>query len=264
MTATTDGRYAPGAVLTAQDVADLIDHALLKPDLTPRQVAEGIEEVAACDVWSVCVRPSDVADAARRLQGRYTRVCTVIGFPHGTTSTASKVAESITALEDGAVELDMVLNIGRLLGGDLDTVFDDIGSVVKVARSAGALVKVILETTLLDDAAIVAGCRAAEQAGADFVKTSTGFAGGGATLPDVALMRRTVSPRVQVKASGGVRDLPAALAMVAVGATRLGTSSSTQIVQEARAAEAEEALVVPADPADLLAHARDDAQGSGY
>lgn len=263
MTTTNGDRYAPGATLNAQDVADLIDHALLKPELTPAEVAAGIEEVAAYDVWSVCVRPSDVADAARVLVGRHTRVCTVIGFPHGTTSTAAKVAESITALEDGAVELDMVLNIGRLRGGDVDRVRADIGAVVKVGRSVNALVKVILETALLDEAAKVAGCRAAQDAGADFVKTSTGFAGGGATLPDVTLMRRSVEPRMRVKASGGVRDLPTALAMVALGATRLGTSSSVELVQAARAAEREGTLVVPA-PGDLRTGGAGAASGGGY
>lgn len=263
MTTTNGDRYVPGATLTAQDVADLIDHALLKPELTPAEVAAGIEEVAAYDVWSVCVRPSDVADAARLLQGRHTKVCTVIGFPHGTTSTAAKVAESITALEDGAVELDMVLNIGRLRGDDLDRVTADIGAVVKVGRSANALVKVILETALLDDEAKVAGCRAAQDAGADFVKTSTGFAGGGATLPDVALMRRSVEPRMRVKASGGVRDLPTALAMVALGATRLGTSGSVELVEAARTSEREGKLVVPA-PDGLLDGAAATGSGGGY
>lgn len=245
MTATNADRYAPEATLTVADVADLIDHAVLAPELTPAQVAAGIEEVAAYDVWSVCVRPSDVADAARRLQGRYTRVGTVIGFPHGTTSTAAKVAESIKALEDGAVELDMVLNIGRLRGGDLGKVTDDIGAVVKVCRSACGLVKVILETALLDDEAKVAGCRAVQDAGADFVKTSTGFAAGGATLHDVALIRRSVSPRLGVKASGGIGDLPTALAMVALGATRIGTSRSATLLEAARAAAGDGSLAVP-------------------
>ncbi len=259
MTATHAGRYLPGATLSAQDVADLIDHALLKPELTPAEVAAGIEEVAAYDVWSVCVRPSDVADATVRLQGRHTTVCTVIGFPHGTTTTAAKVAESIQAITDGATELDMVLNIGRLRGGDLAAVTDDIAAVVKVGRSAKRLVKVILETSLLDDEQKVAGCRAAQDAGADFVKTSTGFAGGGATFADVALMRRSVEPRMQVKASGGVRDLATALGMVALGATRLGTSSSVDLVHAARDAERHGLLAVPS-PLDVL---RGDVGGGG-
>ncbi len=263
MTGTNRDRYSSGAALTAQDVADLIDHALLKPELTPRQVAAGIEDVAAYDVWSVCVRPSDVADAARLLRGRHTRVGTVIGFPHGTTSSAAKVAESIAALGEGAVELDMVLNIGRLRGADLAYVTADIAAVVKVGRSAGALVKVILETALLDDEQKVAGCRAAQDAGADFVKTSTGFAGGGATLADVALLRTNLAPHIRVKASGGVRDLPTALAMVASGATRLGTSSSLELIQAARVAQREGRLVLPVAQ-DRSERASDDGSGRGY
>lgn len=238
----TQNAFAPGETLTPQQVADFIDHALLKPDLTPEEVRAGIEEVAAYDVWSVCVRPSDVAMAAEILQGKHTKVCTVIGFPHGTTSTAAKVAEARQALADGAVELDMVLNIGRLRGGDLPAVIADIAAVVKVGHDAGALVKVIFETSLLDDAQKVEACRASAEAGADFVKTSTGFAGGGATVADVALMRASSPDHVRVKASGGVRDLHAALAMVAAGATRLGTSSSVALVEAARAADS---LVVP-------------------
>jgi deoxyribose-phosphate aldolase len=244
-------RFAPGTTLTPQNVADLIDHALLKPDLTPAEVRAGIEEVAAYDVWSVCVRPSDVPLAAEILTGRHTKVCTVIGFPHGTTSTAAKVAESNAAMDDGAVELDMVLNIGRLRGGDTDYVRDDIRAVVAAGHARDVLVKVIFETAMLTDEQKVAACHAARDAGADFVKTSTGFGGGGATIADVSLMRASSPADVQVKASGGVRDLPTALAMVAVGATRLGTSSSVGLVEAARAAAASGAGLVVPDPADV-------------
>lgn len=236
---------APGTTLTVQDVADLIDHALLKPELTPAEVESACAELAREEIWSVCVRPGDVRLALAAVDGHRTRVCTVIGFPHGTTSTAAKVAEARQALADGATELDMVLNIGRLRGGDQEAVRQDIAAVVDVGHAAGALVKVILETALLDDAQKEAGCRAGEEAGADFVKTSTGFAGGGATLPDVRLMRATVSDTVQVKASGGVRDIDTLLAMVAQGVTRIGTSSTAALLAGARERDEAGTLVVP-------------------
>lgn len=238
----------PGTVLTVADVAATIDHALLKPDLTPREVEQGCRETAELGAFSVCVRPRDIrlaVDAIASVPGSPTVVCTVIGFPHGTTSTEAKVAESRQALADGARELDMVLPVGWLLGGELDAVRADIAAVVEVGHSQGALVKVILETTLLTDDAKRAGCVAAEAAGADFVKTSTGFAGGGATYADIALMRAAVSDRVAVKASGGVRDIDTALGMYAEGATRLGTSSTAAILAGARELEAAGRLVVP-------------------
>jgi deoxyribose-phosphate aldolase len=251
--------YVPGSTLSAQDVADLIDHALLKPELTPAEVEKSCRELAQEEIWSVCVRPSDVALAKEAVAGHRTRVCTVIGFPHGTTSTTAKVAESRQALEDGATELDMVLNIGRLRGGELQDVQDDITAVVEVGHAAGALVKVILETALLDDDQVVAGCRAAEAAGADFVKTSTGFAGGGATLPHVRLMRASTGPKVQVKASGGVRDIDTLLAMCAEGVTRIGTSSTEALLTGARERADAGTLVVPEAGA-----AGGTADGQGY
>lgn len=250
---------APGTSLTAQDVADLIDHALLKPELTPQEVEQTCRELAQDEIWSVCVRPSDVRLALQAVEGHQTRVCTVIGFPHGTTSTAAKVAESRQALADGATELDMVLNIGRLRGGDVEAVKQDIAAVVETGHAAGVLVKVIFETALLDEAQKEAACRASEDAGADFVKTSTGFAGGGATLPDVRLMRATIPDTMQVKASGGVRDIDTLLAMVAEGVTRIGTSSTEALLAGAREREEEGTLVVPEPGADAPG-----AQGEGY
>lgn len=240
--------FTPGTTLTVQDVADLVDHALLKPELTPAEVAAATKELAAQRIWSVCVRPSDVALARETIaavEGSPTRVCTVIGFPHGTTSTAAKVAESRQALEDGATELDMVLNIGRLRGGDLDAVRDDIAAVVEVGHAAGVIVKVIFETALLDQQQKVDACRASAEAGADFTKTSTGFAGGGATLPDVRLMRASTPDSMEVKASGGVRDIPTLLAMLAEGVTRIGTSSTEGLLAAARTAAGAGTLVVP-------------------
>lgn len=252
-------RIVPGTALTPAQVADLIDHALLKPELTPAEVAAGIEEVASYEPFSVCVRPSDVAASVRQLAGRHTKVGTVIGFPHGTTTTAAKVAEARQALADGAVELDMVLNIGRLRGGDLEAVRADIAAVVDVGHAAGALVKVIFETALLDQGEKVDACRLSAEAGADFVKTSTGFAGGGATVEDVALMLANVPDNVAVKASGGVRNLDDALAMVAAGATRLGTSATAALVTEADRRSQDGPLLVPSS-----VHTRTASEPGGY
>ncbi|MGB3762384.1 MAG: deoxyribose-phosphate aldolase [Ornithinimicrobium sp.] len=241
-------RIDTGTSLTKQDIADLIDHALLKPDLTPSSVEQSVRELAAAHIWSVCVRPSDVAlaaDTIASVEGSPTRVCTVIGFPHGTTSTQAKVAEANQAIADGATELDMVLNIGRLIDGRTEEVQADIAAVVEVGHDADALVKVIFETALLDETQKIAACVASDAAGADFVKTSTGFAGGGATIEDVALMREHCSDRVQVKASGGVRDIDTALAMVAAGVTRLGTSSTSALLAEAEQRESDGTMVVP-------------------
>jgi deoxyribose-phosphate aldolase len=240
--------FTPGSTLTVQDVADLVDHALLKPELTPEEVAQATKALAAQRIWSVCVRPSDVALARETIaavEGSPTRVCTVIGFPHGTTSTAAKVAESRQALADGATELDMVLNIGRLRGGDVAAVRDDIAAVVAVGHEAGVIVKVIFETALLDEQQKIDACRASVDAGADFTKTSTGFAGGGATLPDVRLMRAHTPESMEVKASGGVRDIPTLLAMLAEGVTRIGTSSTQSLLAEAATAVDAGTLVVP-------------------
>lgn len=251
--------FAPGATLTVQDVADLIDHALLKPELTAAEVEAACRELAQDEIWSVCVRPCDVRLALAAVDGHRTRVCTVIGFPHGTTSTAAKIAEARQAIADGATELDMVLNIGRLRGGDVEAVTQDIAAVVEVGHAAGCLVKVIFETALLDEAQKLAACRASQEAGADFVKTSTGFAGGGATLPDVRLMRAHVGDSLQVKASGGVRDIDTLLAMVAEGVTRIGTSSTEALLTGAREREAAGTLVVPEPGQDVAG-----ADGQGY
>lgn len=211
-------------------VAGLIDHAILKPELTDADVRADLDLSARWGVFSVCVRPSDVGAAVRHLRGSGVATGTVIGFPHGTTSTAAKVAESRAAIDDGAVELDMVLHIGRLRSGGTDAVRDDIAAVVAVAD--GRVVKVILETALLSDEEVVAGCRAAEAAGASFVKTSTGFAGGGATLHHLALMRGAVSPSVRIKASGGVRSLDTLLELRDAGADRFGTSATETILRD--------------------------------
>lgn len=220
---------------THDQIAAAIDHAILKPDFTRTAVDAELDIAAQWGVFSVCVRPSDIPHAVERLAGTGVAVGTVIGFPHGTTSTATKVAEVRQALADGASELDMVLNIGWLLSGMDAEVEADIRAVV--AAADGHIVKVIFETSYLDDDAIVRACRASEAAGADFVKTSTGFAGGGATVEHIRLMRANVGETVQVKASGGVRSLDTAVAMLDAGATRLGTSASATILAEARAVD---------------------------
>jgi deoxyribose-phosphate aldolase len=214
--------------VSVESIAALIDHAILKPELTDRDVAADLDLAARWGIFSVCVRPSDVPVAVARLAGTPVATGTVIGFPHGSTSTAAKTAESRRALDDGAVELDMVLHIGRLRSGDLDAVTDDIAAVVAVAE--GRVVKVILETAFLTDDEVVAGSRAAEAAGAAFVKTSTGFAGGGATPHHLRLMREAVSPAVRIKASGGVRSLDTLLEMRAIGVDRFGTSATDTIL----------------------------------
>ncbi|NRQ49862.1 deoxyribose-phosphate aldolase [Aeromicrobium stalagmiti] len=224
--------------ITVTDIARTIDHAILKPDLTRDEVDAQLALCAQYEVFSACVRPSDVSHAYEVLEGSGVAVCAVIGFPHGTTTTQTKVAEATEALDNGASELDMVINIGRLRSGMLDDVEDDIRAVVVAAGEH--VVKVILETALLDDAQIEAGSKAAERAGAAFVKTSTGFAGGGATVPHLRLMRAAVGPEVQVKASGGVRDLDTLLQMRELGVTRFGTSATATILDDAAAREAGE------------------------
>lgn len=226
------------ATITERALAATLDHAILKPELTRDQVDAELDIAAEWGVFSVCVRPSDIAHAVSRLAGTGVAVGTVIGFPHGTTSTAAKVAEVRQAVADGATEVDMVVNIGALRSGFDDVVTDDIRAVVEAA--SGHITKVILETAYLDDEQITRGSRLTEAGGAHFVKTSTGFAGGGATVEHVRLMRANVGPDVQVKASGGVRSYADALAMIDAGATRLGTSGSAVILGEARRVDAGE------------------------
>lgn len=222
--------------ITARDLAATIDHAILKPELTRADVDAELAVAAQWRPFSVCVRPSDVAHAVATLVGTGVAVGTVIGFPHGTTSTAAKVAETAQALADGAAEFDMVINIGALRSGFDEQVVADIQAVV--AAASGHVTKVILETALLDEEQIARGSRLTEAGGADFVKTSTGFAGGGATVEHVRLMRDSVGADVQVKASGGVRGYADALAMLDAGATRLGTSGTAVILAEAQRVDA--------------------------
>jgi deoxyribose-phosphate aldolase len=221
--------------LTERQIAKTIDHSLLRPELDDAFVEAGCRLAAEYDVASVCVRPVDVRRAAAILAGTDVKVGTVIGFPHGSSTTATKVFESERALEDGAAELDMVIDIGALKSGRDDDVRRDIAAVVEVGHAAGAIVKVILENAYLTDDEKIRGSRATEAAGADFVKTSTGFAPGGATHEDLALMRRTVSPHVQVKAAGGVRTLDALIDVMNLGVTRIGATATKTIIDDFRA-----------------------------
>lgn len=224
--------------ITASQIAGMIDHAILTPNSKLEEVEAASRLCARYQTASICVRPSDVPVAAAILSGSPVKVCTVLGFPHGTTSTAAKVAEAEQAFSDGCQEVDMVLNIGRLLSGDHEYVEKDIAAVTAVARRTGMLVKVIFETFYLDKAQKIAACSICTRVGVDFVKTSTGFAGGGATVDDIWLMRTSCPEHIGIKASGGVRDLDAALAVIACGATRIGTSSTEKIIQEAQIREA--------------------------
>ncbi|NHW37102.1 deoxyribose-phosphate aldolase [Paenibacillus aceris] len=224
---TEEGEFVP---LSQEKMASVIDHTLLKPEATSEQIIKLCEEAAEWGFATVCVNPIYVRLAAEKLAGSLVKVCTVIGFPLGASAPTMKVIEAATALIDGATEVDMVLSIGQLKSGDYMSVYEDIRGVVRVAGNK-AIVKVILETALLTEEEKIAACLLAKKAGADFVKTSTGFGGGGATVEDIALMRETVGPSMGVKASGAVRSQKDALAMLAAGATRIGTSSSVAIVQ---------------------------------
>jgi deoxyribose-phosphate aldolase len=221
--------------LTERDIAKTIDHSLLRPELDDNFVAEGCRLAARYNVASVCVRPVDVLRARGILDGTDVAVGTTIGFPHGNHLTATKVFEAQRALADGATELDMVIQIGALKAGRDDDVQADIAAVVRVGHAAGAIVKVIFENAYLTDDEKVRACHLTEAAGADFVKTSTGFAPTGATHDDLRLMRANTSPHIQVKAAGGVRTLDALLAVMALGVTRVGATATAVIIDDFRA-----------------------------
>ena len=227
--------------ITYEQLAKTIDHSLLRPELTEADVIAGCELAARYHVASVCVKPCHVKLAKQQLAGSDVAVGTVVGFPHGNSTTATKVFETQEAVAAGATEIDMVLNIGELRSGHADYVRNEIRAVVNAAhysprseaeRGSKAIVKVILENAYLTRTEKVLGCQLVEEAGADFVKTSTGFAPTGATVEDIALMRATVGPQVQVKAAHGVRTLDQLLAMIDAGATRSGATATTAILDE--------------------------------
>ena len=234
--ATRVGLHAAGGA--PQGVASMIDHTLLKPDATRQNIEELCREAAQFKFATVCVNPVWVALAARLLAGTGVGVCSVVGFLLGATTADVKGYETRRAIFDGAREIDMVINVGALKSGDLRVVERDIEAVTAPCRDCGVLSKVIIEAALLTDDEKVTACTLAKAAGADYVKTSTGFGPGGATAADVALMRRVVGADMGVKAAGGVRDLEGLQAMVAAGATRVGASAGVKIVQQARGEKA--------------------------
>ena len=207
----------------------MIDHTLLKADATEAQIAKLCQEAKEHGFASVCVNPGYVPEAAEALKGTDVRVCTVIGFPLGATSSEAKAAETADAIAKGAAEVDMVVNVGRIKSGNWDYVRSDIAAVVNAARGR-ALTKVIIETCLLTDDEKIRVCETAKDAGADFVKTSTGFSTGGATAADIALMRKTVGPDMGVKASGGIHSTEEAIALIEAGASRIGASAGIAII----------------------------------
>ena len=220
--APTDGR-----------LAHMIDHTLLKPDATQDQIAQLCYEARKYDFASVCVNPGNAKLCTQLLKGSGVHVCVVVGFPLGATSTEAKVFEAQQAIRDGAVEIDMVINVGALKSRDYELVERDIGSIARACHAGNAILKVIIEAALLSDEEKVIACQLAKVAGANFVKTSTGFGPGGATLEDVALMRRVVGPTMGVKAAGGIHTYEEAQQMIAAGASRIGASASVKIMQGA-------------------------------
>ena len=223
-----------GIMPTDGSMAHMIDHTLLKPDATQDQIAQLCYEARKYDFASVCINPANVKLCAQLLKDSGVLVCSVVGFPLGATSTETKVFEAQQAVRDGATEVDMVINVGALKSRDYELVERDIASIARVCHAGNAMLKVIIEAALLTDEEKVTGCQLAMVAGTDFVKTSTGFGPGGATLEDVALMRRVVGPTMGVKAAGGIRTYEDAQKMIAAGASRIGASASVRIMQEAK------------------------------
>ncbi len=219
--------------LTPKDIASMLDHSTLQPWLTEDDIRHGCEVALKYETASVCARPCDVPILAEMLKGSPVKVCTVIGFPHGTNATVIKVAEAELALAQGCEELDMVINIGKLHHGDTEYVESEIRQLADLTHGKGAILKVILETCYLSEDEKVTACRLSEKAGADFVKTSTGYGSAGCKIEDLELMRRSVSDRVRLKGSGGIRDLDTVLAARAAGASRCGVSATEKIMAEA-------------------------------
>jgi deoxyribose-phosphate aldolase len=217
---------------TYLDIAKMIDHSLLNPALTDREMEEGCLLARHYDVASACVKPYWARRCTELLAGSAVAPSTVIGFPHGGHATAVKLAEAQRALEDGAIELDMVVNIGKVLSEDWPFVEEDIGAVTRLTHQGGGIVKVIFENFYLQDAHKVRLCEICAAVGADFVKTSTGYAGGGATLEDLKLMRRHSPPQVRVKAAGGIRTLDALLEVRAIGVSRSGATRTAEMLDE--------------------------------
>ena len=225
--------------LTPKDVAAMLDHSTLQPWLTEDDIRHGCEVALKYQTASVCARPCDVPILAEMLKGSPVKVCTVIGFPHGAHQTAVKVAEAKQALAEGCEELDMVINIGKLKHGDADYVENEIWQLAETAHGAGAILKVILETCYLTEEEKILACKLSTKAGADFVKTSTGYGSAGCTIEDLKLMRANTPETMRIKGSGGIRDLDTVLSARAVGASRCGVSATEKIMEEAERRYAE-------------------------
>ncbi len=220
-------------IITVQDVAAVLDHSLLRPDITMSELKEGCELAKEYQCISVCVRPSDIPYSCELLKGTGVLVTTVIGFPHGTCTKETKIFEIRDAVEKGSVEVDMVMNIGRFLSGEYDYVEEEIAEAAKAAHAGGAILKVIFENYYLNKKGIVQACELSKRAGADFVKSSTGYAGGGVALSDMQVMVEHAYG-MKVKAAGGIRTLEDCLALMNIGVVRCGTRASKEILEEAK------------------------------
>lgn len=236
--------FKEGDQITAYDVAQTIDHSLLRPDITVSELIEGCRIAKDYECISVCVRPSDLPVVSEELKDSGVLVTTVIAFPHGTATTESKLFETKDAIEKGAVEVDVVMNIARFLSKEFDYVENELKALCELAHGMGAKLKVIFENHYLDSEQIRHACEIAVRAGVDFVKTSTGYAPSGAKIEDLIVMRESCPPEVSVKAAGGVRGLDGALAVLATGTIRIGTRGTIDIMEEARKREKEGTLVV--------------------
>lgn len=230
--------------IIAQDIANMIDHSLLRPELTLKDVLHGCSIAKKYSVASVCCRPSDIDICANALAGTQVTVSTVIGFPHGAVTTDIKVLEAEQAIGNGATELDMVINIGRLRSGDSHYVTNDIDAVCELAHSLGAIVKVIFENCYLSNEEKILACMCCESAGVDYIKTSTGFGIGGATIDDIRLMRSHIPDTIKIKAAGGVRTLDTLLSYIPLGVSRFGATATIDIMEEALTKELEGTLFV--------------------
>ncbi len=244
-TSSTNFSYGSSEKVTAHDIAKMIDHSLLKPEMTRQEVIDGCKLAVKYDCATVCVKPCDVEVAGEVVKDTDVLLSTVIGFPHGHHLTEVKVMEAEIAMSQGCVELDLVMNIGRFKSGEYDYVEKDIRTVCEAAHRRGAIVKVILENHYLTDSEVGKASAICDRAGADFVKTSTGYAKSGATIKDLKIMKNTVSPRVRVKAAGGVRTLDGALSVRAVGGVRFGATATQKIMDEAYQREKQGTLKLP-------------------
>lgn len=234
--------FSAGATLRVADIAKMIDHSLLRPDITHDELVAGLKMAAHYEAATVCVRPYDIRFSIKELVGTNVLVSTALAFPHGASPTQVKVFEMEKAMDDGATELDVVLAIGKLMSGDYGYVERDLRAAVEVAHARSAIAKVIFENCFLTDDQIVKACEICEAVGADYVKTSTGYGTGGAKIEDVKLMRKSCSPKVAVKAAGGIRTLDQLLQFRAAGAKMIGTRSTKEILEEAVEREKEGTL----------------------